>query len=516
MTKKKTSLSKIIPSSLFLSSKIVHRGEYHGPRKSAWEYLKKDDEKDFARFNQEYFKSLNNRAVPQRTRYAIKFLERNGFQSLGDLTGGLDIGEMLDRGSSLNWAPGDKFYLTYQDDCVIACQLGKKKFKEGVNFVFAHSDSPYIKVIGAFEQQSGLAYMFGEPCGDFVPSNWFSVPLVMHFIGYSTKNNRCKPIEFIIGDRDDEPGFIISNESSHLDDKKSLKRKQIKIIIGSTSYSGDAYPCKTTLFGAFERFYKRFGISEDDFKKGQTTFFHSSKPKRIGIDSSLVCSFGQDDWGCGFPSLFGFSKIENPAYTCFLQLHPGEEIGDEGRASVTANFISDVVLPAVAELRGESLGAHYRGLLANSVSIWSDVVEASHACMPELHEPRDSFYLNAGVGFTRQSGDEDQYGAYVPSPRVFHGFSDLFEQKGIPFQIGTMGHAEDRTPTASRVIHSPLLSEGIDWNIPLLGTHRGQGEISSPIDIYFFYKGLKEFFSLPDRNIFPEKHNIKAQPKRLK
>ena len=61
---------KISPS-LFLSNKIVHREPYHGPRKFAWEYLKKGDEKNFSKFEEKYFKSLNNRAVPQRTRYAI-------------------------------------------------------------------------------------------------------------------------------------------------------------------------------------------------------------------------------------------------------------------------------------------------------------------------------------------------------------------------------------------------------------------------------------------------------------
>ncbi len=512
---KKKNLNKIITSPPFISNKIIHRGDYHGLRKSSWEFLKKGDEKDFARFEKKYFESLSNRAVPQRTRYAINFLEAHGFQSLGELTCGSDIGEMLDRGSDLDWVAGDKFYLTFQEDCVIACQLGKKKFKEGVNFIFAHTDSPYVKGKGSFKQENGIAYMLAEPYGDFVSSNWFSVPLAMHFKGYASKNG-CKPIEFVIGDRDGEPRFSIPNESKHLDDKEDLTRKQLKVIIGSKPYSKKAYPCKTALWGALEMFYKGFGVTESDFKKGQTTFFHSKKPERTGVNSSNICSFGQDDLACAFPSLYAFSKLENPTYTCFLQLHPGEEIGDEGRAAVTGNFISEVVVPAVAEMRGDSLGAHYRGLLTNSISIWGDVSEATHACNPELHDPYDSFYLNSGIGITRQSGDEDRWKSYTPSPRALQGFSNLFDEKGIPYLIGTMGHSEERIPGCN-AIHGPLFAaEGIDWIVPLLGMHRGQGETTSPIDIFFFYKGLKEFFNLPNRSIFPKKHDLKAEPQRLK
>jgi aspartyl aminopeptidase len=489
-----------------LNSPIEHKTEYHGPKKSTWDYLKDYDKKKLEKFDKfcsAYFGSLNNKTIPQRTRYILETLENHGFRSFKALTG-RTIEEFTSRDPEKNWKPGTKFYLTHKDDMVIACQLGKKAFSEGVHWGFAHIDSPHISGTGKFIQEYGVAYMIGEPYGDFNPENW--------------ESGDKKPLEFIIGDKEGEPNFIISDESSHLSDESPLKRKQIKIIMGGLPYSEEFDNSKRVLFETLRRFYNEpilNKITQQDFEKACITFFPPSKPRKIGINSSLISGFGQDDWACAFPSLWAFVKTKQPDHTSFLQLHSGEEIDDEGRAAVSGNFVSEVVAPAVAALREEDIGRHYKGLL-NGISVWGDVTEAIHGSRPELHDPNDSSYLNAGVTISRHSGDEDQWQAYRPSPRIIEGFTTLFEQNKIPFQIGTMGHSEDKTSGASTKIHPALFTEGIDFSVPGIGMHKGQGEIFSPADIWFFSEAMKAFYSLENHSIFPKNHTRTKPIQRLK
>jgi len=500
-------------------SRIIHQEEYHGPEYSAWDFLKKSQIREFESFSQDYFNSLSNRTVTQRTKFIIDSLENNGFKPIKQLTGGRSLAEIAggDFDLSGKFGAGSKFYDIFQEDLIIAGQLGRKLMQKGIHLAFAHTDSPCLAGIGSFKQDYGIAYTLAEPVGDFNPDNWFNVPLTLHFEGFRKNKGtrRLEQIDFTVGDQDGDPCFAISNESSHLGDGEPTSRNQLKVILSNKPCFKRADPKTRVLSNILDLFYKEFGVTREDFKNAKITFVPSVKQKWIGADYSLISGFGQDAWGCGVPLLWGFTNTKNPEYTAVLHFHPGEETGDETRASVATNYASDVFLPAIAELRGEDLGKHYKGLIGNGISVWADTMEAIHGSRPDLHEPHDSAYVGAGVVFERQSGDEDRWDGYVSSPAVLAGFGELFKEKNIPYQIATCGHAEERIPGCTK-IHHPLFTEGINWALPLLGSHKGAGEISSPIDLWTLACAAKAFYSMKNHDDYFPKTKKFEEPERLK
>jgi aspartyl aminopeptidase len=494
--------SRMLPASV-LAEKVLdgthyHNEEDHGLNESPWDSLSPRQTIEVNSFAREYVRSLRNKCVPQRTKFIKRMLERHGyvpFEKLAD-KGGPSISDVMGDKWNFNLKPGHKFYVTYQDDLIIAVNMGRHKASKGLNVGMAHTDSPYLAGTGSFQQKDGIVYLSTEPVGGFDPAIWMNIPLAMSFKGSRREEETRRTLEFLIGDKEEDPCFFISNESEHLDDREPSKNKQLKVVIGTKPYPDINFdPSRRNLLGAMNYFNKRFGLTEEDFRLGEMHLFPAGSPRFAGVDKSLVFGFGQDDWACAFPMLYGFLKAKTPTFTSILQLHPCEEVGDIGRASAGANYLSEVVTPAIAYLCEQSLGDHYRGM-GDSWSVWGDVMEARHLSRQDLHEARDSAYLGGGMILQRHSGDEAGYGAWRPSHKMLAAMDTLFREKGISYQVATMGNPENMIKGASATLHGPLFSEGVDWGVPMLGMHRAGGEVTNVADLYFLAKAAEAYFSV--------------------
>ncbi len=498
-----------------LRKDVINTAPYFGPRESAWKYLKSKDRKRFGRFEQQYFDSLTHRTVPQRARFIRGYLEDQGFKLFKEASKGTTIQEVVgwlgEDSDWDDWGPGDKFYVVFQDYQIIAVQLGKKNLEKGMNFGSTHIDSPCLMGTGRFKQQNGICYMGAEVYGDFNAANWLSTHLAMHVKAY---NRNDKPAEFVIGDKDGEPRFEISDFCAHIDDGKPTSRRQLEVMMGNMPYSRKFDPKKNVLLETIRRFNNGFGLREKDFEGAEIFFYPSEKQCRLNIDYSTISSYGQDDWAGAFPLLYAFSRIRNPAYTIFADFHSKEEIGDEGRGAVSANFLAEILLPAMVELTGDSLGDHYQGSV-DGFSIWSDVLGAIHGSTRRELYDEDACFIARGPIINRHSGDEDQDDAWRPSDRVVRIFENFFKKNAIPYQNGTMGPPDDKIPGASKKIHGPLFTEGIDISVPIIGSHRGVGEIVSPIDLWFLSNLFSVFYNLKNHRGFPRRHDAMAEPRRL-
>lgn len=519
MTKSKRSSGTKLARKIFDES-LIHDGAYHGPSKFAVEALSTGQRKDLRRYAQAYFESLSCKTVEQRTAFVRRMLEDHGYRPFPAVAErfedrrGIHLWDLP--GDNYNFRPGKhvKFYDIFQDDLIVACQLGAETLLSGVNLAFAHTDSPCLKGIGAVKQEAGLAYMLTEPYGDFVPSSWMGTPLGMRFRGYDQAG---KPLEFIIGDKKRDPVFVISDESSHLDDDDGIGRGQLKVLLGGMPFPDKRVDARRrTLLGAMAPLFRQFGLTEKRLREGETTFFPAVSPRFVGADYSLITGFGQDDWAGSFAALWAFCESNKPRYTQVLHLHPGEEIDDEGRATVASNFFSEIGLPAIASMFGDDLGEQYAGLVEKGISMWVDTAEAMHAARPDLHDPRDCTYMNTGMQIVRHSGDEDRQGGYAASPRVRTGVINLLKRKpGIPHRIATMGNADEKTPSGDKSIHGPHFTEGINFSVPIIAMHRGAGEVTSPVDGFCTALAIKRIYGMKNRNWLPRKHKWDAKPKRL-
>jgi len=484
-----------------LDDSRVHNNEYHGPRTFSSDAIRTDAQKrDFAKYSQEYVESLSHKCVPQRTSYITGELEKAGYQSFEQMHDGLHITELLKTDPKKTPCPaGTKFYLTFQDDLVIAVNMGRKFMQKGIQFAAAHTDSPHLLGTGSITQEDGLAYLIAEPFGGFSPDTWKDRQLSLFFQGSRRgRGNRRARVDFSIGDNPGEPRLTIPRESYHLGEGEGADNSQLKILIGSTPYKGKfGDPTRNVVLETMRALNEKHGITEKDLKLGHTFIYPSQQASFSGVDSSVIAGFGQDDWACAHPLLRAFLNVKNPTYTTVLQLHPGEETGDKGRSTAGQNFFGEVVAPCIANLRGEDLGLHYEGLL-KSHSLWADVVEARHAFSPELHDETDSAFIGGGPVLIRQNGDEGGDQGWRASRDMLSLTDTLLTGAQIPYQVGTMGHPDEKIMGASADIHSSIFAEGIDVGVPLAGMH-SINETTSAADVFLFRKAAEAFFSIKDR-----------------
>tara|TARA_Y100000310_G_scaffold311695_1_gene358227 strand:+ start:17820 stop:19418 length:1599 start_codon:yes stop_codon:yes gene_type:complete len=484
-----------------LDNSTIHKAEYHGPRSSSEGAITTPHQrKALEAFSDKYRRSLSNKCIPQRTAYIISELEKAGYKTLEE-TDGISITEFLkDDLGEFHYPPGTKFYLTFQDDVVIAANIGKKSMQEGVQFGFAHTDSPYLLGTGRFMQRDGLVYMATEPFGGIRPETWTDRQLSLFFKGTRKgRNGRRERVSFSIGDNPGDPSFTIPRECFHLEDEdEELMNDQLKVLLGNTPYKGNfSDHTKAVLLETMRVFNEKYGLRERDFKLGQTHIFPSEEARFTGQDGSMISGFGQDDWACAAAMLEGFVETKNPTYTSVLQLHPGEEVGDNGRGTTGAGFLGEIFTPALGQMQGNDLGEHYEGLLA-SQSLWADVIEVRHDFSPEFHDENDSAFLGAGPILIRQNGDEANYSGWRSSPDTLSYIDSFMEANNIPYQVATMGHSEERIPGASAEIHQAVFADGVDLAIPIAGMH-SMNETVSAADVFLFSKAAKAYFSIKNR-----------------
>ena len=400
---------------------------------------------------------------------------------------------------------GDKIYYNNRDKSIILSTVGKQNILDGINFCVSHIDSPRIdlKVTPMFESDQ-IAYFKTHYYGGIRKYQWVCVPLAMHGKIF-LKNGNC--VELCLGEKDDEPKFVISDLLPHLGQKQNdrklsegIKASEMNIIISSLPYieEGNKEEIKDAFkLKALEILNKMYGITEKDFIRSEIEFVPATKPCDIGLDKSMVGAYGQDDRVCAYPSLIAEVEIKNNNKTTVTVFTDKEEIGqirflDFPGITEDDNYTQIGVgagnTPAVID---ES--ADIKEVYRNSLCLSSDVNAAYDPTFSDVFDKYNSSYLNKGPCITKYTGSRGKSGSNDASCETMARIMDIIDSKGVYWQTGDLGEVDIGGGGTIAKYMSQRNIDTIDFGVPVLAMH-SPFEITSKLDIYNTYLAYKALY----------------------
>ncbi len=158
-----------------------------------------------------------------------------------------------------------------------------------------------------------------------------------------------------------------------------------------------------------------YDIEADDFLSAEIEVVPAGKARDLGIDRSMVISYGQDDRICAFTSLMAMLEIENPKRTSCCLLVDKEEIGSYGASGMQSRFFENATAEVLA-LCGLESSISLRRCLQNSKMLSSDVNAAFDPLYGEVFEKKNASFLGKGLVFTKFTGARGKSGSSDANP----------------------------------------------------------------------------------------------------
>ena len=140
---------------------------------------------------------------------------------------------------------------------------------------------------------------------------------------------------------------------------------------------------------------EKYGIKEIDFISSEVEFVPAYKARSLGLDRSMIASYGQDDKVCCYTALRGILDIGTPKNTAVCVLTDKEEIGFcgvTGMESKTFEYFITELLNKVGQNKPNALEKVFH----HSKVISADVDGAFDPTFPSAFEKTNSCFIGRG------------------------------------------------------------------------------------------------------------------------
>lgn len=444
-------------------------------RKNAWKDYKEKDLKDLEKLCKDYcgFLSLC-KTERECTKEIVKLAKGKGYISIEDA---IAAGKPL--------KTGDKIYAVCMDKSVVLFNIGKKPLEEGLNILGAHIDSPRIDIKqNPLYEESELAYFDTHYYGGIKKYQWVTIPLAIH--GVIVKKNGEKE-EVCIGEKEDDPVFCITDLLVHLAGEQMEKKaakviegEKLDLLIGSMPVNdNEKDTVKRNVMAILKDTYK---IEEEDFMSAELEIVPAGGARELGIDRSMIISYGQDDRVCAYTSLAAMLEMEDVDKTSCCLLVDKEEIGSVGATGMQSRFFENT-LSELIELENGYSGLKLRRCLKNSRMLSSDVNAAYDPLFADAFEKKNSSYCGKGVVFSKFTGSRGKSGSNDANAEYLAVLRKIMDDNKVNYQMAELGKVDVGGGGTIAYILSLYGMEVIDCGVAVLNMH-APWEITSKADIY--------------------------------
>ena len=380
--------------------------------------------------------------------------------------------------------------------------IGKKPISEGVNLVVSHIDAPRVdlKQNPLFEDKTTkLGMMRTHYYGGIKKYQWMSTPLALH--GTIVKEDG-KVIKVSIGENENEPVFVMPDLLPHLARKEQYTKKlneaieagKMNLVFNSIPYIEDEEVKEAVKLNALILLNKKYGIIEENFLSAELELVPAGKARDVGIDKSLVLSYGQDDRICAYTSAQAIFNIKsNLDKTAVVYLADKEEIGSEGNTGAKSVFIINFIADLLKYNNEAYDSATLRKTLIKSQILSADVNAGINPNFPNVHEKENAVHIGFGVSLTKFTGKGGKSGSNDANAEFNSKIIRIFNKEKVNWQIGELGKVDEGGGGTIAKFMAEYGADVIDCGPGILGMH-SLYELSSKADIYSSYKAYKAFF----------------------
>jgi aspartyl aminopeptidase len=393
--------------------------------------------------------------------------------------------------SKKKYKAGDKVYYVNRAKAIILATFGKKSLGEGVRMVASHIDAPRLDIKpNPLYEDSELALLKTHYYGGIKKYQWVAIPLALHGLVVLKDGTS---LEVTIGEREDEPKFVITDLLPHLGAEQAkrplsegIKGEELNVLIGSRPFKSDT-GSELVKLNILKLLNEKYSMIEADFLSAEFEMVPAYPASDIGLDRSMIGAYGHDDRVCAYPSLQAALECDNPEYTAVTVLTDKEETGSAGNTGLESAYLRDFIADLAA---GQDMRA--RDVLRKSKCLSADVNAAFDPTFPNVHDKLNAAYINKGIVVTKYTGSRGKGGTSDASAEFMGEIRSLFDKAGIIWQTGELGKVDEGGGGTVAQYVANLDVDVVDVGVAVLSMH-APFEVVSKLDVYMAYKAFKAF-----------------------
>ena len=417
----------------------------------------------------------------------VELAEKTGYKNIDDVT---------------KLKKGDKVYIKQMNKAIALFEIGSDSLEKGINILGAHIDSPRLDAKqNPLYEKDCMVYLNTHYYGGIKKYQWTTLPLAIHGV-VCQKNGKI--INVVLGEDENDPVFCISDILPHLaqdqmKDKASdfIKGEDLDLIMGSvTPENKNSKEEKNRgKKNILKLLNEKYGIEEKDFESAELEIVPAGKARDLGLDRSMILSYGQDDRSCAYASLAAMldQKAEDRT-TCCLCVDK-EEIGSVGATGMASNMFENMIAELISRTEDNYSELKVRRCLANSYMLSSDVNAAYDPMNANLFDKDNTSMLGGGVTFQKYTGSRGKSGASDANPEFIAKVRKYMDEANVHYQMAELGKV-DQGGGGTIAYHAARYGMNVlDAGIAVLSMH-APWEITNKEDMCQLYQGYKAFLLL--------------------
>lgn len=450
-------------------------------KKCGWDMASEERKQEITKFCDEYIHYLNrSKTEREAVEFTREILEKNGFMNIKE---------------KVVLLPGDKVYYVNREKAIYIAVIGEKPLEAGLNICGAHIDSPRLDLKpNPLYEDSGFAYFKTHYYGGIKKYQWTTIPLSIHGVIVKTTGEK---VRVNIGEDDEDPAFVITDLLPHLAQdqmekklKEGISGEDLNLLIGSIPL-GDEKESERVKFNILKLLNEKYGIVEKDLISAELELVPAFKAKSLGLDRSMVAGYGQDDKICAYTTLRGILNVEKPSKTAVCILSDKEEIGSMGNTGMESH-VFDTFISELLNKTNQNKPNFLEKVFCNSRMLSADVDAGYDPIYSSVSEKNNASFLGYGVGMNKYTGARGKSGASDANAEYVAEIRNLFESKGISYQVAELGKVDIGGGGTIAYILANKGVDVIDCGVPVLSMHSPY-EVTSKFDIYEAYRAYKAF-----------------------
>jgi len=444
--------------------------------KNAWEIL---DRNEVNSFGEEYKKFISKSKTERET---VDF-----FKEEAEGKGFVDVFSNKTDNGNIYAINGSKNIILFRE--------GKDSLEKGINFVFAHIDSPRIDIKqNPLYEGFDVAMFKTHYYGGIKKYQWVTMPLALHGVIYLKNGEK---VELSLGEKPDDPVFVISDLLPHLARKQMeqnarefISGEALDPIVGSIPDSDDKEKERFKKF-VLNLLHHTYGLVEEDFLSSELTLVPAGPARDSGFDKSIIASYGHDDRVCAYTGGHALFDMEDSQKASAVVLFDKEEIGSDGLTGAQSDFLEYVIDKIIDR---KMIKTSAREILHHSSAISADVNIAVDPLYKDAFEEQNSAIFGRGIVVTKYTGSGGKYSASDASAELVYQVRKLFNEENVPWQMGELGKVDIGGGGTVAKFMAKRGIETIDAGPALLSMH-APFELLSKVDLYSSYLAYKSFLA---------------------
>lgn len=443
--------------------------------KNAWKEYTKKELKDLEKVNAAYRDFLSvGKTERECVVEIVKQAEAAGYVSLESV-------QKNDR----KIKKGDRIYAVCMNKSVVLFQIGEEPLESGMNILGAHIDSPRLDVKqNPLYEEGDMAYLDTHYYGGIKKYQWVTLPLAIH--GVVVKKDG-ETVTINIGEKEDDPVFCVTDLLIHLAgtqmEKKASKvieGEKLDLLIGSIPLAKEEKDAVKA--NVLKLLKDQYGMEEEDFISAELEIVPAGAARELGLDRSMIMSYGQDDRVCAYTSLAAMLEAKDLKRTACCLLVDKEEIGSVGATGMQSHFFENTVAELI-NLEGKYSELKLKRCLSNCYMLSSDVNAGYDPLFADAFEKKNASFCGQGVVFSKFTGSRGKSGSNDANAEYLAKLRKVMDENHVVYQTAELGKVDIGGGGTIAYILSLYGMEVIDSGVAVLNMH-APWEITSKADVY--------------------------------